>query len=419
MKLLHALPFLCLLSLLACRSGDQLIEEDAPPSTVMNDQFSAPREQSFPVGSAQLIRSNWDNDGDIELLVPVPQRSEGSGTTDDGRIQAFTLQPQSSEWLQADDLPSWIPSEPRWHQSFVIEDFDQDGHNDLMLTQSDSVYLQLLKGPDWLDDNNTLIVGLTPISMQAGDWNNDGRKDIAVANRGTDSISILLNNGNDNFTTAATLDTAEFPQQLMQGDWNGDNVTDLASISVGENLLQLWKGKGDGIFEKTLDLDTPSSPQQLEVADFDCDGRQDLAVSSRSTEVLRIWYGKGDGKFENQFDLPAGRGPSSFDIADFNEDGVLDFVISNRFVVAFTSVTTLTGDMALVLSNGSSARGTGAYESPELFAATHHLQGDTPGDVIIEDIDGNGRLDLMVALPQQAKVALFDGKAFRGRLTCP
>jgi len=297
MKLLHALPFLCLLSLLACRSGDQLIEEDAPPSTVMNDQFYAPKEQSLPVGSAQLIRSDWDNDGDIELLVPVPQRSEESGTTDDGRIQAFTLQPQSSEWLQADDLPSWSPSEPRWHQSFVIEDFDQDGHNDLMLTQSDSVYLQLLKGPDWLDDNNTLIVGLTPISLQAGDWNNDGRKDIAAANRGMDSISILLNNGNDNFTTAATLDTADFPQQLVQGDWNGDNVTDLASISVGENLLQLWKGKGDGTFEKTSELDTPSSPQQLEVADFDCDGRQDLAVSSRSAEVLRIWYGDGSGNF--------------------------------------------------------------------------------------------------------------------------
>ena len=42
MKLLHALPFLCLLSLLACRSGDHLVEEDAPPSTVMNVQFSSP-----------------------------------------------------------------------------------------------------------------------------------------------------------------------------------------------------------------------------------------------------------------------------------------------------------------------------------------------------------------------------------------
>ena len=418
MKLLHALPFLCLLSLLACRSGDHLVEEDAPPSTVMNVQFSSPREQTLPVGSAQLIRSDWDNDGDIELLVPVPQRSEGSGTTDDGRIQAFELHPSSTDWLKS-DASSWEPNEPKWIQDFVVADFDQDNQTDLMLTQSNSVYLQLLKGPDWLDDNHTEFVELTPISLQAGDWNNDGRKDIAVANRGMDSISILLNNGNDNFTTAATLDTADFPQQLMQGDWNGDNVTDLASISVGENLLQLWKGKGDGTFEKTSELDTPSSPQQLEVADFDCDGRQDLAVSSRSAEVLRIWYGDGSGNFGNQFDLPAGRGPSSFGVADFNEDGVLDFVISNRFVVAFASVTTLTGDMALVLSNGNPNRGTAAYKSPELFAATHHLQGDTPGDVIIEDVDGNGRLDLMVALPQQAKIALFDGKEFDGRLTCP
>ena len=418
MKLLHALPFLCLLSLLACRSGDHLVEEDAPPSTVMNVQFSSPREQSLPVGSAQLIRSDWDNDGDIELLVPVPQRSEGSGTIDDGRIQAFELHPSSTDWLKS-DASSWEPNEPKWIQDFVVADFDQDNQNDLMVTQSNSVYLQLLKGPDWLDDNNTLIVGLTPISLQAGDWNNDGRKDIAVANRGTDSISIRLNNGDDNFTTAATLDTADSPQQLMQGDWNRDNVTDLASISVGENLLQLWKGKGDGTFEKTSELNTPSFPQQLEVADFDCDGRQDLAVSSRSAEVLRIWYGDGSGNFGNQFDLPAGRGPSSFGVADFNEDGVLDFVISNRFVVAFASVTTLTGDMALVLSTGSPNRGTAAYKSPELFAATHHLQGDTPGDVIIEDVDGNRRLDLMVALPQQAKVALFDGKEFDGRLTCP
>ena len=418
MKLLHALPFLCLLSLLACRSGDHLVEEDAPPSTVMNVQFSSPREQTLPVGSAQLIRSDWDNDGDIELLVPVPQRSEGSGTLDDGRIQAFELHPSSTDWLKS-DASSWEPNEPKWIQDFVVADFDQDNQNDLMVTQSNSVYLQLLKGPDWLDDNNTLIVGLTPISLQAGDWNNDGRKDIAVANRGTDSISIRLNNGNDNFTTAATLDTADSPQQLMQGDWNRDNVTDLASISVGENLLQLWKGKGDGTFEKTSELNTPSFPQQLEVADFDCDGRQDLAVSSRSAEVLRIWYGDGSGNFGNQFDLPAGRGPSSFGVADFNEDGVLDFVISNRFVVAFASVTTLTGDMALVLSTGSPNRGTAAYKSPELFAATHHLQGDTPGDVIIEDVDGNGKLDLMVALPQQAKVALFDGKEFDGRLTCP
>ena len=418
MKLLHALPFLSLLSLLACRSGDHLVEEDAPPSTVMNVQFSSPREQTLPVGSAQLIRSDWDNDGDIELLVPVPQRSEGSGTIDDGRIQAFELHPSSTDWLKS-DASSWEPNEPKWIQDFVVADFDQDNQNDLMVTQSNSVYLQLLKGPDWLDDNNTLIVGLTPISLQAGDWNNDGRKDIAVANRGTDSISIRLNNGNDNFTTAATLDTADSPQQLMQGDWNRDNVTDLASISVGENLLQLWKGKGDGTFEKTSELNTPSFPQQLEVADFDCDGRQDLAVSSRSAEVLRIWYGDGSGNFGNQFDLPAGRGPSSFGVADFNEDGVLDFVISNRFVVAFASVTTLTGDMALVLSTGSPNRGTAAYKSPELFAATHHLQGDTPGDVIIEDVDGNGRLDLMVALSQQAKIALFDGKEFDGRLTCP
>lgn len=416
MKLRFALPFLALLSLMACRSGDYLLQEDAPPSATMGVQFEVPQEQDLPVGSAQLMRMDWNQDGTPELVIPVPQRSVGSDTEDDGRIQVFSIQPQSTDWLQWID--TWQPSSPHWHQSFAMADLDQDGNQDLVLTRSESVYLSLIKGPERQDDNLTRIVGLTPIALQVGDWNQDNRTDLAVANRGSDSISVLLNQGDDNFTTSVTLATGDFPQQLQQGDWNNDGLSDLAVISVGGNLLELWEGNGDGTFQVAGEWETPNTPQQLQLGDWDCDGNLDLAVSSRSDKLLRLWYGAGDGTFAGPVDLAAGRGPASFATADFNEDGILDFVVSNRFVVSLTSTTTLSGDLALVLSQGTRNHDSSDYADPELFAATQRSLGDAPGDILVEDLDQDGRLDLLVALPLQEKIAMFRGKQYRGRLSC-
>src|SRR5713101_4598200 len=48
----------------------------------------------------------------------------------------------------------------------------------------------------------SLAVGTQPLSVGIGDFNNDGKSDLAVANFTSGSISILLGNGTGGFTAA-------------------------------------------------------------------------------------------------------------------------------------------------------------------------------------------------------------------------
>ena len=45
-------------------------------------------------------------------------------------------------------------------------------------------------------------VGVSPSAVTVGDFNGDGKSDLAVANNGSDNVSVLLGNGNGTFQTA-------------------------------------------------------------------------------------------------------------------------------------------------------------------------------------------------------------------------
>ncbi|HMK48751.1 MAG TPA: VCBS repeat-containing protein, partial [Thermodesulfovibrionales bacterium] len=72
-------------------------------------------------------------------------------------------------------------------------------------------------------------VGRGPSSVVTGDFNGDGRIDLAVANEGSEDISILLGNGDAAFHTAGTYETgSDGATSIATGDFNGDGRTDLA-----------------------------------------------------------------------------------------------------------------------------------------------------------------------------------------------
>ena len=70
-------------------------------------------------------------------------------------------------------------------------------------------------------------VGSGPRSVTVGDWNGDGKPDLAVANEG-DNVSILLGNGNGTFQAKVDYGAGATPVSVTAGDWNGDGKLDLA-----------------------------------------------------------------------------------------------------------------------------------------------------------------------------------------------
>src|SRR5437868_3822700 len=85
--------------------------------------------------------------------------------------------------------------------------------------------------------------GNTPNSVAVGDFNGDGKPDLAVANISANDVSVLVGYGDGRFQVAANIGVVDFAGSVAVGELNGDGVVDLA-VSDGSVLL----GNGDGTF---------------------------------------------------------------------------------------------------------------------------------------------------------------------------
>ena len=121
--------------------------------------------------------------------------------------------------------------------------------------------------------------GLFAVSVAIGDFNGDGKQDLAVANANSDSVSILLGDGSGNFSAAANFGAGHVPFSVAVGDFNGDGKQDLAVANIGSDNVSILLGNGDGSFGPAANMPVGNYPYSVAVGDFNSDGKQDLAIA--------------------------------------------------------------------------------------------------------------------------------------------
>ncbi|MEO8660939.1 MAG: VCBS repeat-containing protein [Bryobacteraceae bacterium] len=162
-----------------------------------------------------------------------------------------------------------------------------------------------------------------------GDFNGDGRVDIVTANgitTGSHGVSILLSKGNGSFQPARTFSTSTDPTGLAVGDFNRDGKLDVAAINNAANTLSILLGNGDGTLQAAKSIVLDGAPTSIFAADFNADGRKDLVVvmqTSPGVYLDDILISKADGTF-TQSTFPAVYGVI---VADFNGDKKLDLAL--------------------------------------------------------------------------------------------
>ncbi len=283
-------------------------------------------------------------------------------------------------WSQ-DTCPNFGPSRSVPGQNFplgsAVGDFNSDGKLDLAVAEyyGHTVAVLIGVGDGTFAPAVQYPVGQYPAAVVAGDVNNDGKIDLAVASGFTDNASVLLGNGDGTFAAAVGYAAGDTPVALALGDFNNDANLDLVVVNSSSNDVSILLGNGDGSFQAAVNKATGTNPRSVAVSDFNADGNADLVVANGSGGVL-IFLGAGSGSFPAGVSYPAGTNTTSVAVGDLNGDGKPDLAVTNASA----------GTVSTLRNNGD-----GTFQSPVSHSLSYGAD-----FVVIDDINGDRNPDLVV-----------------------
>src|SRR5205807_3111862 len=128
----------------------------------------------------------------------------------------------------------------------------------------------------------------------------DGVPDLAAPNSGSNDVSVLLGNRDGTFRAALTFAAGSGPYSVAVGDFNGDGRPDLAVANYGSmqqpgTTILVLLGNGDGTFRAATTNTVDRNPSFVVVGDFNGDGKPDLAAANFGSYTVSVSLGNGDG----------------------------------------------------------------------------------------------------------------------------
>ena len=133
--------------------------------------------------------------------------------------------------------------------------------------------------------NSPFSVGTTPVAIATGDLNADGVPDLAVVNQGDNTVTVLLGSSNldgtFNQAQGSPLPTATTPAGIVIANFANGAVPDIAVTNKGSNTLGVYLGLGKGTFASRIELNTPVGPAALIASILTTSGLPDIALVSQ------------------------------------------------------------------------------------------------------------------------------------------
>jgi FG-GAP-like repeat len=309
-----------------------------------------------------------------------------------------------------------------------------------------------------------------PSNILLGDMNNDRKLDVVVACARTRTITVLEGKGNGQFGAAlSNTPLAESPGETALGDVNDDGKLDVAVASHDSYGVVLLTGDGKGGLAVAptspivMKLGQHAHTHGLAIADINRDNKLDLITCNSTDNDISLALGDGRGNFTRApQSYPVGPSPYPFAAGDVNSDGWLDIVATATATgPSRREQLPLSRALTLLLSDGKGGltpRQLPLRTGEPWFAAIADLNGDGRPDIvathhdqsamtvmigdgrggfseangspfnfgvslfqlIIADVDRDGRMDVVATSGDSIRVLLGDGRgAFKPAATIP
>ncbi|HKO62204.1 MAG TPA: VCBS repeat-containing protein [Pyrinomonadaceae bacterium] len=305
-----------------------------------------------------------------------------------------------------------LPSKP---SNVELADLNKDGRLDLIVASDEAKTVMVMMGekgdlPFRAATARTFTLAESPGEIAVGDVNGDGRLDLALDHHDSYNVTLLLGDANGSFSPAPNspivMKQGQHPHThgLGMGDFNGDGKLDLATVNNEDNDISVALGDGRGGFTNAPQspFAVGPSPYPLTLADVNTDGRLDIVSNSSGTgpnraqllaasRSLTLLIGDGQGGFKRN-DVPLRTGQPWFAaVGDLNGDRKPDIVATHHDQ---SMLTVLLGD------------GAGGFRE---IAGSPVDMGHNVWRAALADVNGDKRLDVIAAGGDSVRVMLGDG----------
>ena len=226
------------------------------------------------------------------------------------------------------------------------------------------------------------------------DLNGDGIPDLAATS--AVGVGIMLGVGDGTFRPQVNFSTGAQSQDLAAGDFNSDGRVDIAASLINpQSSMALLLGNGDGTFSAPVMFDNTAALDDspaIVATDLDNDGRLDVVLAHMlscfvspcvAARNITVMLGLGDGTFQTPFEIDVGTGMSRIAVGDFNSDGIKDLGIAGNQAQVY---------VLLGVGNGS------FLKQPTVSLLTENTLGVDGTDIDVADLNGDTIQDLVVAI---------------------